>query len=219
MKEAIQWWYQKKLRQWSSEANLIREQLLQESFAMRRSLELSSAKSDKFAPRHQKYVEQLENFHSNLKELSDRLDPPYLNEGLPFSIQYSVEQWQERLPKCQFKLNLPQKWQQKSSVDDFIVLNILEDLLRIQEAKNLSNNLIAIDLEQNLSICEFNNQLKVMFVVENCNNSIVDGDLVRGNSYGNRQELQYLQQIFKSLTSGSCSNILSENSDIWLFKW
>ena len=41
MENALQWWYKKKLTQLESEANLIREQLLQESFAMRRSLELS----------------------------------------------------------------------------------------------------------------------------------------------------------------------------------
>lgn len=236
MKEAIQWWYQKKLRQWSSEANLIREQLLQESFAMRRSLELSSIKSNKFAARHQKYVERLEHFHSSLKQLSDRLDPPYLNEGLPFALQHSVERWRERLPECQFKLNFPQKWQQKSSAEDFMVLNILEDLLNIQKTNTLSNNLIAIDLEQNSSISKFDNQLKVMFVGEKATKSRSDSDWrshrllrtcsttaardrVEEDTHGNRQEVQYLQQIFEGLTSGSCSNISGENSDLWLFEW
>jgi len=46
VEEALQWWYHKKLGQLESEANLIREQLLQESFALRRSLELSSIKSN-----------------------------------------------------------------------------------------------------------------------------------------------------------------------------
>lgn len=228
MKEAIQWWYQKKLRQWSSEANLIREQLLQKSFAMRRSLELSSMKSDKFVACHQKYVEQLENFHSSLKQLSDRLDPPYLNEGLPFALQHLVERWREQLPKCQFKLNLPQKWQQKSSADDFMVFSILEDLLNIQKTNTLSNNLIAIDLEQNSSISKFDNQLKVMFVGEKATKSISDSDWrshlasrdrVEEDTHGNRQEVQYLQQIFEGLTSGSCSNVSGENSDLWLFEW
>ncbi|MBE9044705.1 hypothetical protein IQ255_09845 [Pleurocapsales cyanobacterium LEGE 10410] len=219
MKEAIQWWYQKKLRQWSSEANLIREQLLQESFAMRRSLELSSIESDKLTAHHQKYVERLENFHSSLKQLSDRLDPPYLNEGLPFALQYSVERWRERLPESQFKLNLPPFWQQKSSTDDFMVFSILEDLLNIQKTNTLSNNLIAIDLEQNLFISKFDRQLKVMFVGEKATNSRLDSDRVEEDTNGNRQELQYLQQIFEGLTSGSCKNISGENSDLWLFEW
>ena len=59
------------------------------------------------------------------------------------------------------KLDLPLKWQQKSSADDFMVFSILEDLLNIQKTNTLSNNLIAIDLEQNSSISKFNNQLKV----------------------------------------------------------
>ena len=45
MEEALQWWYKKKLTQLKSEADVIREQLLQESFAMRRSMEISSIKS------------------------------------------------------------------------------------------------------------------------------------------------------------------------------
>lgn len=236
VENAWRWWYKKKREQWSSEANLIREQLLQESLAMRRSLELSSIKSNQFAachqhddwtstgytsvPTHQKYVEQLENFHSSLKELSDRLDPPYLNEGLPFALQYSVERWRERLPESQFKLNLPPFWQQKSSANDFMVFSILEDLLNIQKTNTLSNNLIAIDLEQNSSISsKFNNQLKVMFVGEKATKSISDRDRLKEDTYGNRQELQDLQQIFEGLTSGSCSNISGENSDLWLFEW
>lgn len=228
MKEAIQWWYQKKLRQLKSEANLIREQLLQESFAMRRSLELTSMKSDKFAPRHQKYVEQLENFHSSLKQLSDRLDPPYLNEALPLALQHLVKRWREQLPEYQFRLNLPQKWQPESSADDFMVLNILEDLLNIQKPHTLSNNLIAIDLEHNSFMNKFENQLRVMFAGEKTTKSKSDSDWrshlasrdrVKGDIYGNCQELQYLQQTFESLTSGSCSNILTEDSDVWLFNW
>ncbi|MEM7759057.1 MAG: hypothetical protein AAF298_13150 [Cyanobacteria bacterium P01_A01_bin.40] len=74
MEQPWRWCYYKKLRQLESEVNLIREQLIliQESFSLRRSLELSSAKSDKFVFCHQKYIEQIENFHSSLKALSDR---------------------------------------------------------------------------------------------------------------------------------------------------
>ena len=87
MDEALQWWYQKVLKQLESEANLICEQLLQESFAVRRSLELSSLKPNELASSsRQKCVAQLEDFHFTLKELRDRLSPPYLNEGLPFAL-------------------------------------------------------------------------------------------------------------------------------------
>jgi predicted deacetylase len=72
VEEALQWLYKKKLMHLESEANLIREQLLQESLAMRRSLELSSIEPNEFASSsRQKCAAQLENFHSTLKELSD----------------------------------------------------------------------------------------------------------------------------------------------------
>ena len=221
VENALQWWYKKKLTQLESEANLIREQLLQESFGMRRSLELSMLESHESASSsYQKCVTQLEDFSVALKELSDRLYPPYLKEGLPFALQQSVKRWREGLPNSQFKLNLPQKWQQKSSADDFMVLIILEDLLNIQKTNTLSNNLIAIDLEQNSSISsKSNNQLQVIFVGEKATKSISDSDCVEEDTHGNRQEVQYLQQIFEGLTSGSCSNISAENSDLWLFEW
>ena len=211
MEEALQWWYQKGLRQLESEANLIREQLLQESLAMRRSLELSSSKSNEsLRSSRQKCVAQLENFHSTLKELSDRLCPPYINEGLPFALHYLTERWQKRLPNCRFELSLPQNWRSPTSTDSLVILNILEDLLRIKEAKTLFNNLIFIALKQDSSNFNSNNQLKVMFLEEKTSNSTVNND---------RTELEYLQQTFEGLTSGSCSNVSTEDRDVWLFEW
>ena len=221
MEKAWQWWYNQKLTQLESEANLIRDQLLQESLAIRRSLELSLVQADKSnssSSSHQKCVERLEQFSFTLKELSDRLYPPYLNEGLPFALQYSVERWQKQMPKCKFKLNLPQAWLHETSTDSSIVLSILEDLFRIQEAKTLSNNLIFIDLQQNLFGCRANNELKIIFEEKNDQATVRD-NLAKHDAFSNKQELQYLQQIFESLTSGSCRNILTEDSNIWLFKW
>ena len=72
VEEALQWLYKNQLRHLESEANLIREQLLQESLAVRRNLELSSIASHELASSsRQKCVAQLENFHSTLKQLGD----------------------------------------------------------------------------------------------------------------------------------------------------
>lgn len=210
MKKALQWWYKKKLAQLEFETELIRDRLLQESFAMRRSLEISALKSNEFnSSSCQKCITQLEDFSITLKQLSDRLYPSYLNEGLPLALKYSVTQWQNQLPNCQFKLNLPQKWQQKSSVNSFIILNILEDLLRIQNVNTLFNKLIFINLEQNKSISGLKNRLKITFD-ENSSELTAKRDW---------QEYTYIQQMFESITSGSCQNILTENSNVWLFEW
>ena len=58
-----------------------------------------------------------------------------------------------------------------------------------------------------------------MFVGEKATKSISDSDRVAEDTHGNRQEVQYLQQIFEGLTSGSCSNVSGENSELWLFEW
>lgn len=204
MEKALQWWYARKLRQLESEANLIKEQLLQESFAMRRSLELSSDKLGFCTASHQKYLKRLESFHSSLKQLGDRLYPSSLNEGLPYAIEQSSQQWQQ-LFGYQFQLNLTQNWVSVTPMVDFIILSILEDLLRIQVEKTLSNNLVFIDLEQNVFDGKTNNRLKVVLAAE--------------DTLSNDRELEYLQQMFESLTSGTCKSIVMENSNIWLFKW
>jgi hypothetical protein len=211
VEEALQWWYHKKLGQLESEANLIREQLLQESFVMRRSLELSSIKSNEFvSPSRQQYVVQLENFHSSLKAISDRLFPPCINEGLPFALQYSVKKWREQFPGCQFKLDLPLNWRQKAQAPNFITLNIAEELLLVQIGESLTKNLIIIELKQNSLNHQLNNQLKITFVEQESNKQLLRN---------NQQELKYLQKSFECLTLGSCKNTLTKDSNIWSFKW
>ena len=60
-----------------------------------------------------------------------------------------VTKWREQLPLCQFELNLPLNWRQKSPVHNSITLNTLAELLRIQLAENHFYNLTIIDLKQN----------------------------------------------------------------------
>jgi hypothetical protein len=211
VEEALQWLYKKKLMYLESEANLIREQLLQESLAMRRSLELSSIESNEFASScRQKCVTQLENFHSALKELSDRLFPPCMNEGLPFALEYLIQKWREQFPWCQFELNLPLNWLQNSLEHNCIALTIVDDLLRIHTTAASSKNLIFINLQQNVINCQPNNQLEVTFTSQNTNKQLPEI---------NQPELKYLQESFEALTLGTCHNTLTKNSNIWRFSW
>lgn len=184
---------------------------------MRRSLELSSIEPNEFASSsRQKCVAQLENFHSTLKEIgdrlisSDRLFPLCINEGLPFALQYMAKKWREQFPWCQFELNLPLNWLQKSPAHNCITLNILEDLLRIQITTAFSNNLIFINLQQNIINCQLNNQAEIAFAHKNINKHLPKN---------NQQELKYLQKSFEDLTLGTCHNTLTKNNNIWFFSW
>lgn len=207
MEKALQWWYGRKLRQLEYEAHLIREQLLQESFAMRRSLELSLIKSDKLAKSsHQKYLHQLENFHFTLKELSDRLSPPYIDEELPLALQYLVKKWQEKFPRCQFDLKLPSNWLQNYQDNNSIILNFLEELLRIQIPDSFQQLAIFINLKKTTA----RHKLEIIFTNKESTNLLPSK---------NEQEFKYLQKSFECLMSGSCLNISTENSKIWYFQW
>ncbi|MDJ0568052.1 MAG: hypothetical protein QNJ53_03300 [Pleurocapsa sp. MO_192.B19] len=191
MEQAIQWWYEQQYRQLTWEADQIRDRLLQESFSVRRSFELSSIESNKLSvnPEH-KWIERFEIFHMYLKELSDRLSPPYLEEGLPLAIEYLLQKWIIAKPNCEFQLQLIPQWQQNSSERNRIILTTLDELLRIEVSEFIKKAFIFIDLQQN----QRDNQLKI----------IVKPLKFDATVFSNKcSELEYLSQSFRVLTSGT----------------
>lgn len=190
MERAIQWWYDRQSKQLTWEAERIRDCLLQESFAVRRSLELSLLRSHKSAiDPVLNWIEQFQIFHAYLKELSDRLSPPYLEEGLPLAIECLVQKWQLAKPNCKFQLKLTPQWRQNSSDRNRIVLTAVDGILEL-ELSDLKKVVIDLDLQQNAR----DNQLKIT-LERHTSHSALSSDKCR--------ELKYLSQSFRILTSGT----------------
>ena len=202
MEQALQWWNDQRSEQLTLEAIQIRDRLLQESFAVRRSLELAQLKSDWLY----QWIERFEIFHNSLKELSDRLSPPYLEEGLPWAMEYLIEQWKITKPNYEFKWQFIPQWQDDRSQRNRIILTTLDELFKIETAKDLQKGLIFIDLKQN----QRDNQLKITINYSN-SDAITLSD--------RHPELEYLQQSFRVLTSGTWTTQSYQLAIVHYLKW
>ena len=207
MEQALQWWYNQQSRQLTWEAAQIRDCLLQESCAMRRSLELCPIKPDKFSfNSNENWIKRLEIFHTYLQELCDRLSPPYLEEGLPLAIEYLVEKWQKVQPNWQFQLRLTPQWRQQSSEGERLILATIDELLKLWLTDVVKKAFIFLDLQQN----EQDNQLKIII-------NPLDSDSV--GSLPKLRDLEYLSQSFQVLTSGTWITQTQNRATIYDWKW
>jgi hypothetical protein len=207
MEQALQWWYNQQSRQLTKEAAQIRDCLLQESCAMRRSLELCPMKPDKLPfSSNENWIERFEIFHTYLQELGDRLSPPYLEEGLPLAIEYLVNKWQKVHPDWQFQLRLTPQWRQQSSASERLILATIDELLKLWLTDVVKKAFLFLDLQQN----EQDNQLKIVI---NPLNSDSVGSLPK------LRDLEYLSQSFRVLTSGTWITQTQNRTTIYDWKW
>lgn len=206
-KQALQWWYRRQSIQLGCEADKIRNTLLQESFTIRRTLELSLADSLPIPDRlGQDLLDKIEEFHYSLDRLVDRLSPPYSEDSLPLAIQYIIESWRTSCSWLNVDLELPIQWRYEPPERSQIVLMALNELLRIIGAESLSKFSIHVSLELQGEFAE----LRVKF--DGIDRPIVISD--RG-----LKDLEYLRESFQFLTTGECSYHDQDLANIWYFRW
>ncbi|MGF1567070.1 MAG: hypothetical protein ACFCVD_03175 [Nodosilinea sp.] len=107
--ELMRWWHQHQARQLSHEADLIRNGVLQDIFALRRHLELScqsQPNADAFGC--EGHLTNLKRVYAALENLSHRLETPYLQDSLPLALQHALQPWQHR---CPWQVTLPPTWE------------------------------------------------------------------------------------------------------------
>ncbi len=129
----LRWWVKQQALQLLAGADQIRNGVLQESFALRRSLELAPPPDmSPNADRESAWIGQLETWHRRLQRLSDQLSPAYVEDSLPLAIRSLVETWQQAHPHVACRFDLPSAWADSSASVSFnlIVLRLLEELLR-----------------------------------------------------------------------------------------
>jgi hypothetical protein len=93
-RRSLRWWHGQWSRHLHQEAEAIRNGLLQETFVLRRQIELYQAQ----ATTAEQVLATADQFHLALKALSDRLSPPYSDDSLPHALRHSVAAWQLRYP-------------------------------------------------------------------------------------------------------------------------
>ncbi|MFQ4144506.1 hypothetical protein [Chlorogloeopsis sp. ULAP02] len=192
VQQAIQWWSCQQSLKLFLEAEKIRDDLLQESFIIRRSLELLPVESRELSTnKTQEFLKKIDNFHQSLAQLSDRLFPVYLQDSLPFAIQSLLEPWLISYSHIYFHIDLPSAWRQEPTERSLVLLRALEELLKITLSEALTQTSIYIRLEQKAN-------LGYLWVQINY------PDVSTLVFYTNLPELDYLCESFKFLTSGKC---------------
>jgi len=205
--KALQWWSCRQSIKLFQEAEKIRDGLLQESFAIRRSLEMLSVDNLELSfNKTQDCLKQIDQFHQSLVQLSDRLFPAYLQDSLPLAIHCLLEPWRTSHPHLYFHIDMPAYWRQESVGCSLTVVRALEELLRITLPEVLTPISIDISLEEQQNI----GQLIVRITYPNPYILISSSSL---------PELKFLCKIFQILTSGKCFYRIKNLTVVWYFCW
>ncbi len=205
--KALQWWSKRQSMHLFQESHKIRDQLLQESFILRRSIERDLAdNAELLSQNHQAWLNQLEQLHHSLEKLSDRLVPAYTEDSLPLAIQCLIKSWQLRNPPVKFQLDLPTGWRQEQPERNLLIVKILDELIRINLAKNSKKVLIYIGLKKQSNLGKITIQTTYP---DNCNIS----------KSSKSKDVEYLNKTFKVLTSGQCFYRIKDSKISWYFSW
>ncbi|HEY9660161.1 MAG TPA: hypothetical protein V6C65_17015, partial [Allocoleopsis sp.] len=99
MQRALQWWFRRQSLKMMDQSEQIHNGVLQDLFAVRRSLELASANENPISTtQRQTWLNQAEKIHHSLEQISDFLTPPYLAESLTLALQMKLKDWQLEHP-------------------------------------------------------------------------------------------------------------------------
>lgn len=117
-KQLLRWWHQHQTRWLASEADAVRNALLQDMFAVRRQLELMAGE-DIHA------LATVEHLYAALENLGDRLSSPYVQESLPLAVQHALKSWPSELT---LEVKLPKHWPDEPMEYTTLLLSVLEHL-------------------------------------------------------------------------------------------
>ncbi len=204
--KALQWWSYSQSIKLANEAEQIRGSLLQESCCMRRSIErsiteLGTAKSSR------EWIQTVELLHHSLAHLGDRLAPPHIEYSLPLAIEFLIESWQAKNTQLNIKSQLPKVWRDEIPDRSIIILQILDELLRMLSVKNLTK----ISLEISLIPLQYElNELAIAISYPDVQTFLLCSNL---------KELKYLKQTFSFLTSGQCFCRRKNLTETLYFRW
>lgn len=205
--EALHWWSYRQSIKLFLEAETIRDNFLQETFAIRRNLEMLSGDDwDLSAYRTQECLTKVENLHQSLAQLSERLFPVYFQDSLPLTIQGLLESWAGSHPHISFHVSLPTTWQSETIENSLIIAWSLEELLKI----TVPDLLTPISIYINLAKQKHKSKLAIQ---------ITYPDVSILTLYYSHLEFEFLSESFRILTSGKCLFFYKNLNIVWYFFW
>ena len=205
MRRLLRWWYQWQTAKLDCEAERIREGLLQELFAVRRSLELALVSDRVDTKEVQQWLTQIETLQQALESVMHRLSPPYLGDSLPLAMQHLLTYWQAEYPGVCLELNLPADWDQEPIEQRRIILTTLDAWLRIIVPQLRLEAVLHISLKQQATSAQLNIQLTAPTVSALLSSSAIP--------------LDNLQQFFQVLAEGKCYCQRHDLTVTWCYQW
>ncbi|BAY25087.1 hypothetical protein NIES2100_48880 [Calothrix sp. NIES-2100] len=207
IRQALQWWANKQSLKRFLEAEKIRDDLLQESFTIRRTLDMLTVDNlDLSVNKIKECVGKIDNFHQSLVELSDRLFPWHLEYSLPLAIECLLESRLLANSHLSLHIDMPVIWERQPVERNLMILSILDDLLTIALPAVLTPISISICLKQRRNICYL--MVKINYP-----------DVSTMDLCTNLRELKYLCDSFYFLTSGKCVYRSKQLGVAWYFYW
>lgn len=195
------------------EAEEIRNGLLQESFAVRRGLEVFLESQKRCGHEHSSSavtvgydtLQILERFHLTVKAWSDRLSPPYLDDSLPHAIGHLVEGWKTRYPTLSIHLSVPTEWPIEAYSDHRAIVLVLDELFYRSSTEFPTLSAIAIHLYHHNAMGKLS--VKLTQSVSPSPEQIQS------------QALIHLQRVSQGLTMGHCSYRWMGSEMQWELAW
>ena len=201
-RQAFQWWQQQQVNRLHNGAELIRDGILQELFAIRRSLELAH---DEHEAVYHDSLQRLETLHLRLEQISNALSPAFIRDSLSLSIQHVLQQWQSQHPSITLSIQLPHDLREPTLASR-VVFTTLEELLALIDKELDDETLLEVVLEYQ------DNTAILMVRVSNLNRR-------QSHAIAHVKELSYLHQSFQFLTNGHSTQVVHGSWIEWRFKW
>ncbi|MDX2230572.1 MAG: hypothetical protein NW220_13105 [Leptolyngbyaceae cyanobacterium bins.349] len=210
VQRSLQWWQSQQIQQLAQASEVIRNGLLQDSFVVRRNLELLlNQPPDGLNSSGEKCLAALEQLHTSLKALGHRLSPPYLEVSLPLAIRHLLEEWRSQFPEVPLQATLPHDYQQASYESNRLILMVLDELLKLaftSAAENHSLHSIHVKLKQQASIHTFAIEFEY-------------SDVFSLNHLLTTVDLRYLNRVFQVMTAGQCWQRRHGATLTWHLQW
>lgn len=205
--QALFWWNSRQWIKMCQQGEVIRNGLLQESFIIRRHLELSSINCPESQQQEEQYyLATIEKFHYSLKELSDYLCVGHIDDSLPLAIKSLLTGWKSRIPALHLELELPTEWHHESHFISRVILVVLEELLQMTLSDISSSVFIFISLKPR----EHFSELMVQ---------IIGLDVSKLTFKSRSTQSDHLRRAFQFLTFGECFHHRNKDTEIWYFRW
>lgn len=187
-RQAWQWWHNQQTARLHEQAEAIRDDLLQQTFAFRRYLE-SSLAAHPDVEQTQQWLDSFQLFYTTLERLSNQLSPPFIADSLPLALQFMAQTWQHTYKGLTVELDVPRDWSQASTDNNQVILSVIAGMIELVVPVDGSEQQVHITLRRQDTLCTL--------TFQQINQLSIDPA-----SVANTPEIKHLKEIFCSLTAG-----------------